>query len=348
MGAAHGSPWYENRLDLTKPGVTDVSLPPTLLVEEGKHAVTPDRNADGWYTPGYDVNDRPNNAWGVRDAVGSGYVWGSAYRAQMTKPRHGKNRIMVDLEGRREALWANSYRSAWWALPSKTYRLRKLPEACAVYQDNEPPEERGRCATQTVRHFLQEKGIQSRSGGGLIMYGIRRVLGEFGLWFIPGTHVMGKAFGLRIMHALLPIGPGWVTSEWTFHRGLVEEEDNTRTVADSNGMYFRPSLDIGFYYKPSMSRAVEWYGGFGFGPGLGELTEEELVAIRDDSWRSDGGSESTGPRGKPGYVTETFAEVGLEFRWQSRFTISPGLRYYGVRGFSPVFKLGIGGARAPD
>ena len=39
----------------------------TLLVEEGKHAVAPDRNADGVYTPGYDVNKRIKDAWGVRD-----------------------------------------------------------------------------------------------------------------------------------------------------------------------------------------------------------------------------------------------------------------------------------------
>ncbi|MBD3243598.1 MAG: hypothetical protein GF331_23615, partial [Chitinivibrionales bacterium] len=64
---AHGVEWYWNELDV----MPDTRLPVVLLVEEGKHATSPDRNADGYYAPGYDVNDRINDAWGVRDILGS-------------------------------------------------------------------------------------------------------------------------------------------------------------------------------------------------------------------------------------------------------------------------------------
>ena len=62
-GAAHGSDWYTNVLDVGN-DVDDLVLPPHVLVEEGKHASAPDRNADGWFTPGYDATLNANDAWG--------------------------------------------------------------------------------------------------------------------------------------------------------------------------------------------------------------------------------------------------------------------------------------------
>jgi hypothetical protein len=82
-GLAHGVAWYSNELVAT----SDLRLPPVVLVEEGKHASCTDRNADGLYTPGYDVNRRVNDAWGVRDVIGSGVLGGSAYQASMSKTR---------------------------------------------------------------------------------------------------------------------------------------------------------------------------------------------------------------------------------------------------------------------
>ncbi len=61
IGEAHGNPWYYNVLDIDR----ETTLPMHLLVEEGKHAMATDKNADGYYTPGYDVTTRINDAWGV-------------------------------------------------------------------------------------------------------------------------------------------------------------------------------------------------------------------------------------------------------------------------------------------
>lgn len=82
-GFAHGFDWYYNELEIQ----SDTRFPVVFLVEEGKHASCPDRNADGVYTPGYDVNKRVNDAWGVRDVFGSGYLGGSGFTASMAKPR---------------------------------------------------------------------------------------------------------------------------------------------------------------------------------------------------------------------------------------------------------------------
>lgn len=95
IGAAHGVTWYSNQLDIGD-AERDTSLPITLLIEEGKHATSPDRNADGFYSPGYDVNKRYTDAWGVRDILGSGQLGGARYEGSMTKPRKPVDMIMVD------------------------------------------------------------------------------------------------------------------------------------------------------------------------------------------------------------------------------------------------------------
>jgi hypothetical protein len=89
-GFAHGNDWYSNELRTE----TDTRLPITILVEEGKHASCPDRNADGIYTPGYDVNRRTRDAWGVRDVLGSGFMMGSGFNASMAKPRRHVHRML--------------------------------------------------------------------------------------------------------------------------------------------------------------------------------------------------------------------------------------------------------------
>jgi hypothetical protein len=93
-GAAHGVTWYANQLDFGE-REGDTSLPITLLIEEGKHATSPDRNADGFYSPGYDVNKRYTDAWGVRDLIGSGELGSAKYEGSMTKPRRPEHMVKV-------------------------------------------------------------------------------------------------------------------------------------------------------------------------------------------------------------------------------------------------------------
>jgi hypothetical protein len=89
-GLAHGVDWYSNIQRVER----DTVFPLTVLVEEGKHASVPDRNADGVYTPGYDVNVRVNDAWGLRDVLGSSVLLGSRYTASMSKPRTPPFRLL--------------------------------------------------------------------------------------------------------------------------------------------------------------------------------------------------------------------------------------------------------------
>ena len=80
---AHGILWYDNTLLVNR----DTVLPIHLFVEEGKHASCTDQNADGYYMPGYDVNQRVNDAWGVRDIMRTGALYTGGYQGWQTKVR---------------------------------------------------------------------------------------------------------------------------------------------------------------------------------------------------------------------------------------------------------------------
>jgi hypothetical protein len=78
--AAHGSGWYTNELkvkcdddhllDLSRREPCDsLALPIHVFVEEGKHAMAPDRNADGMFNPGFDITEHLGDAWGIRDTI---------------------------------------------------------------------------------------------------------------------------------------------------------------------------------------------------------------------------------------------------------------------------------------
>jgi hypothetical protein len=67
-GKAHGIVWFWNTSDTD----VDSRFPMTLLVEEGKHALATDKNADGYFTPAYDVSRHVNDAWGIRDNMRTG------------------------------------------------------------------------------------------------------------------------------------------------------------------------------------------------------------------------------------------------------------------------------------
>ncbi len=92
-GKAHGVKWFDNTLE------TDnfSRFPMSVFVEEGKHASCPDKNADGLYTPGFDVNVRVNDAWGVRDVMRGGMLFAAAYQSWFAKVRGPGTRVFPRL-----------------------------------------------------------------------------------------------------------------------------------------------------------------------------------------------------------------------------------------------------------
>ena len=139
IGKAHGLNWYDNTLDVD----TQTVFPMTLLVEEGKHASCTDKNADGYYTPGYDVNKRVNDAWGVRDVMGAGYMFTGGFQSWMAKVRREEHRVFPPLPDD-SPLREKYLVDGLYAPENAKYVLRPMP--AAAFHDPE------------LRHFLSDKG----------------------------------------------------------------------------------------------------------------------------------------------------------------------------------------------
>jgi len=122
-GKAHGIKWFWNVLDVDE----WTSFPMHLFVEEGKHALSTDKNGDGFFSPGYDVNVRVNDAWGVRDVIATGFVFAGGYQSYMTKPRTRLYRVWPPLPDDSPLLEEARFERLDIGTNFVRYELRPLP-----------------------------------------------------------------------------------------------------------------------------------------------------------------------------------------------------------------------------
>jgi hypothetical protein len=95
---AHALAWYDNIYKVNADNYNhELHLPFHIMVEEGKHASISDMNGDGYYTPGYDVNVRTNDAWGLRDVIRTGELFSSQFEAWMAKVRRPEHKVLPPL-----------------------------------------------------------------------------------------------------------------------------------------------------------------------------------------------------------------------------------------------------------
>jgi len=126
---AHGLQWFWNVLETDKYTL----FPFTLTVEEGKHGLCTDKNSDGVYTPGYDVNVRINDAWGLRDIIRGGTLFTGKYEAWMAKNRRPEHRVFPplpeDSPARKAYVERNPLDGGEYAPDNATYELRPFPSS---------------------------------------------------------------------------------------------------------------------------------------------------------------------------------------------------------------------------
>jgi hypothetical protein len=147
---AHGVQWYFNTLAVREKH-EDAVFPMTILVEEGKHGNCTDRNGDGYYSPGYDVNKRVNDAWGVKDIMGAGMVVTPNYNSWMTKVRSEESRIAPPLP--EDSPWYGHFTDDYshGKANERQYTLRPVPDIRGVDFSSI---ENG----NTLEHFIEDKG----------------------------------------------------------------------------------------------------------------------------------------------------------------------------------------------
>ena len=133
VAKAHGILWYDNTLVIDEYTL----FPLTILVEEGKHASCTDKNGDGYYTRGYDVNRRINDAWGVRDIIRSGGLATGGFESWMAKVRQEGDSVLPPLP--EDSPHWESYRVRdLFALDYARYELRPFPTSEKAADDLKP------------------------------------------------------------------------------------------------------------------------------------------------------------------------------------------------------------------
>jgi hypothetical protein len=141
IGRAHGLQWYDNHLVVD----TWTEFPIGVLVEEGKHANCPDKNLDGLYTPGFDVNQRVNDAWGVRDIIRGGALFTGKFESWMNKTRREEDRVFPPLPND-SRVKADYTVDGEYAPGNAIYVLRPLP-----------PREKAE-GDAKLEHYIESKG----------------------------------------------------------------------------------------------------------------------------------------------------------------------------------------------
>jgi hypothetical protein len=204
-GLAHGSRWYSNTLKVR----SDIKYPVTLLVEEGKHGTAPDRNADGTFMRGYDITERVNDAWGVRDSLGHGVLLSSGYASEMTKPRAKAFRIMPPPSPYLQV--TARHRSYDDEEPSLgRYELRAANTvACASI-----PIDGARLLRMMSEHRFGRDELPTQYAAG----SIGRALSELSLpdaWLSASLRVSGRSLGAALVFKGLDLREGWIVPRVT-------------------------------------------------------------------------------------------------------------------------------------
>ena len=324
-GSAHGASWYTNTLDVEATG--DTVVPLTILVEENKHASSPDRNADGYYTPHYDTNVYPNDAWGVRDVVGSGWLGASSYGMEAFKVRRPGERVFPQSPGAelQDAYAASSPRS-WGGNPyalelSFEHRICRAAggdtssdyeealEAVRGNRDSGARTDYSLLASLMEEHDFCRETINVVRDGPLqklasvfldgMLAGPRREYG-FGSYAERFSFALRGDDGCLGVSAILPVGlqlpivGGWVVGKMSY------------VPISWKNWNSRSSLALDVLYTPSASRIVDWY-----------------LAVGHEQWRPSSAGELY--KGKA-------AELGVKFRLNievlKKFV---GFEFWGVR-----------------
>ena len=242
VGKAHGILWYDNTL------VVDefTHFPMTVLVEEGKHASCTDKNSDGAYSPGYDVNRRVNDAWGVRDTGRTGMLFTAAFNSWMAKVRRPEHRVFPPLP--EDSFLREDYTvNGVYAPDNAIYEVRPFPrsEPATAYDPH-------------LTHFVADKG--SEDWPDIVT---DSNIKKFGSWvtdesFIKsitaayrydGLSGFSVAFPLLIVKPVSdPLAGGWIMNRLYF------KDYNLRDIA-WNFLY---TLSASRWIDPYFAIGVEW------------------------------------------------------------------------------------------
>jgi hypothetical protein len=301
-------------------------FPLSILLEEGKHASCTDKNADGVYTPTYDVTEKVNDAWGVRDIITSGRLVSGGFQAWMAKKRDPSSIVFPPLPEDSPHYDKFQKRFGDFYKAESMYELRPYPN----YEELKK------------KHIIKDKKLEH------LMVGkkphdwpaIEKISGDGAIKRWSKTSKAGSSISFayrwdetRRISIALPLllfknveAP--MTGGWLYHKLYVGGWD-TNSIANDSTFQFKNAFGHQIVYTSSASKWVDTYLGFGY-----ELYDVDFELDRTK------------------YKAFFASEIGVKFRVNVsktplKFLSKLGTKYWGVRlgwknvGFSPFENSGF-------
>jgi len=318
-GRAHGLHWYNNSLKID----AQTFFPLSILIEEGKHASCTDKNADGIYTPTYDVTERINDAWGIRDIITSGRLVTGRFQAWMAKPREKSSIVFPPLP--KDSPFYDKYQEKFGAyITGSKYKLRPYPDYRALREKQ--------LIDKKLNYFMKGKTphqwprISKVGGYGKVKQWIKEEK-SYRSWSLAyrwdDTQRLSVAIPLLIFKNVeAPKTGGWIYNKFYFG-------DFNSIANNPSNIMFEHLLGHQITYSSSASRWVDTYIGVGY-----EIFDRDIDPEIID------------------YKAFLVSEAGIKFRFDItktplRFLRHLGTDFWGLRagwknlGFSPFVDSGF-------
>ncbi len=252
---AHGNQWYYNAFEVD----AQTFFPLSILIEEGKHASCTDKNADGIYTPTYDVTERINDAWGIRDIITSGRLVTGGFQAWMAKSRNKRSIVFPPLP-KGSPHYESFQRKFGSFIEGSQYELRPYPDYKKLKEDGKIVKGLDRFMKTKKPHQWPSMRKVSGSGGASVKQWIKDEKSYSSLslayrW--DDAHRISLAFPLFFFKNVeAPKTGGWLYNK--LYLG------DLNSVIDDNSIEFEKLLGHQITYSSSASKWVDTYLGLGY------------------------------------------------------------------------------------
>ena len=233
-------------------------------------------------TPGYDVNRRVNDAWGIRDTLGSGVLLTAAYSAAMTKPRMFEYRLLPP----ETALLQIEPQNSSLSLSEESLGRYELRPANVISACQNIAVERERLLSMMSYHGFGADQELSQYGPNDISGALQELRQPDGGWWPSVSTRVERGLGVGLVMGGTDIGAGWIAAKINISESIAS---------------------IGALFTPSASRFADYY----VAGGLHRLLTDTRFDVQ---FHTEEGRMETSLTLPPS--TDVYIEGGVRFRAQ--------------------------------
>ena len=247
---AHGLHWYNSVLDVDE----QTFFPLSIILEEGKHASATDKNADGVFTPGFDVTRRVNDAWGVRDVITTGRLFSGGYQGWMSKPRDTKTLLFPPFPSTSPFFQPFQEKFGEDLIQTNVYDLRPYP----LYPVTGLDKKLNKLMKGKKPHNWPK--IEKTSGNGKVKQWAKQERAFRSIGFSMRWDETTFYPSLSIPLGVLKSVEAPLTGGWLYHKIYLPLD----TIVSQSGIEYERILGHQIMHSSSASRWIDTYVGLGY------------------------------------------------------------------------------------